>query len=159
MEIRKNSWVMYSELSIQTIVVRDPFFCIPQRITFTAIVVSITNDVHLTLMEGNLHWFINKLVRAHFQFVLIILFLVPDVRHSTSWRFSFGKSADIDVNKQQTEIEYRIYLVEWLEEKVKIEAVEANTIDIEAGRSNWVEVILVRFFYPKLNVIDDIAVC
>ena len=74
---------------------------------------------------------------------------MPDVRHSTSWRFSFGKSADIDVNKQQTEIEYRIYLVEFLEEKVKIEAVEANTIDIEAGRSNWVEVILVRFFLPE----------
>ena len=84
---------------------RDPFFCIPQRITFTAIVVSITNDVHLTLMEGNLHWFINKLVRAYFQFVRIILSLVPDVRHSNSWHFSFGKSAD-DVNNNKTQWKY-----------------------------------------------------
>ena len=85
--------------------IRDPFFCIPQRITFTAIVVSITNDVHLTLMEGNLHWFINKLVRAYFQFVRIILSLVPDVRHSNSWHFSFGKSAD-DVNNNKTQWKY-----------------------------------------------------
>ena len=48
---------------------RDTFFCIHQRITFTAMLVSITNNVHLTLVEGIFHCFSNKLVRAHFQFV------------------------------------------------------------------------------------------
>ena len=49
---------------------REPFF--PKlRKKFTAPPKSITNDVYFTVLEGNIHFMSNKLVRAHFHFYII----------------------------------------------------------------------------------------
>ena len=41
------------------------------RKKFVAPPKSITNDVYFTLLEGNIHFMSNKLVRAHFHFYII----------------------------------------------------------------------------------------
>ena len=50
--------------------IREPFF--PKlRKKFAAPPKSITNDVYFTVLEGNIHFMSNKLVRAHFHFYII----------------------------------------------------------------------------------------
>ena len=49
---------------------REPFFSKVEK-KFVAPPKSITNDVYFTLLEGNIHFMSNKLVRAHFHFYII----------------------------------------------------------------------------------------
>ena len=49
--------------------VRDTFFAQVKN-HFAAPLKSITNDVYFTLLEENIHFVSNKLVRAHFHFCI-----------------------------------------------------------------------------------------